>query len=197
MGLSFGYNRDENIEDYNTAQTLILMLCDVVSQGGNLCLNVGPSADGKIPVIMQERLLQIGEWLELNGEAIYGTTSWNKACQWSKGSQKFDFKAGKAYADGDYILQQTVNPQKGKAVKQMFFTKKGSNLYVILPKWKKDSFEIKDVEISENTKITLLGADDEVFFKKNGKDLNITLPQYDPEWPVNNHAYVVKITNVN
>jgi alpha-L-fucosidase len=49
------------------------MLIDVVSRGGNLCLDIGPSADGRIPVIMQERLLQIGAWLKTNSEAIYGT----------------------------------------------------------------------------------------------------------------------------
>jgi len=73
MGFSYGYNRAENIEDYRSARELTLMLIDVVSRGGNLCLDIGPSADGRIPVIMQERLLQIGAWLKTNSEAIYGT----------------------------------------------------------------------------------------------------------------------------
>ncbi|TKG89400.1 alpha-L-fucosidase [Puteibacter caeruleilacunae] len=195
MGLSFGYNRDEDIEDYNTAQTLILMLCDIVCQGGNLCLNVGPSADGKIPVIMQERLLQIGEWLDLNGEAIYETTVWKKPFQWSKGNREFDFKAGKAYADGDYILKQTVKPIDGKAVKQMFFTKKGNDLYVILPVWNKKAFKIKDVKLGSGAKINLLGVDQKVKMVQRGKDVVVTLPQYDPSWNINDIAYVLKITN--
>ncbi|MCS7223444.1 MAG: alpha-L-fucosidase [Armatimonadetes bacterium] len=73
MGSSFGYNRNEDIEDYATAKDLIALLVDVVSRGGNLLLNVGPTADGRIPVIMQERLLQIGEWLRINGDSIYGS----------------------------------------------------------------------------------------------------------------------------
>jgi len=78
MGSSYGYNRNENIADYNSATQLIHMLIEMVSQGGNLLLDVGPTADGRIPVLMQERLVQIGEWLDVNGEAIYGTTPWRE-----------------------------------------------------------------------------------------------------------------------
>ena len=52
---------------------LALVLIDIVSRGGNLLLNVGPTADGRIPVVMQERLLDIGRWLKINKEVIYGT----------------------------------------------------------------------------------------------------------------------------
>lgn len=73
MGRSFGFNRNEDVQDYQTAEALIHMLVEIVSRGGNLLLNIGPAADGTIPVIMQERLLQMGEWLKVNGEAIYGS----------------------------------------------------------------------------------------------------------------------------
>lgn len=73
IGDSYGFNRAENIENYRTSKELILELIDIVSRGGNLLLNVGPTADGRIPVIMQERLLDIGEWLKINGEGIYQT----------------------------------------------------------------------------------------------------------------------------
>jgi alpha-L-fucosidase len=76
IGSSFGYNRAERAEDYATPGKLVALLVDTVSRGGNLLLDIGPTADGRIPVIMEERLLQLGEFLKTSGEAIYGSRKW-------------------------------------------------------------------------------------------------------------------------
>jgi len=76
IGGSYGFNRDENIDDYNSSSELIHELIAIVSRGGNLLLNVGPTADGRIPAIMQQRLIDIGEWLKVNGEGIFKTRPW-------------------------------------------------------------------------------------------------------------------------
>lgn len=79
IGKSFGVNRIETTEDYMTAAELIELLVDLVSSGGNLLLNIGPNADGTIPVIMQERLEQMGKWLSVNGEGIYASRKLKKS----------------------------------------------------------------------------------------------------------------------
>ena len=73
IGRSFGYNRNEDIANFMTDRELIQHFCELVANGGGLTLNVGPMADGTIPFIQQERLLALGRWLSVNGEAIYGS----------------------------------------------------------------------------------------------------------------------------
>ncbi len=75
IGRSFGYNRMEHEGTFPTVDDNIWMLADIVARGGNLLLNVGPSADGQIPMAQVVRLTALGWWLRINGDAIYGTTA--------------------------------------------------------------------------------------------------------------------------
>jgi alpha-L-fucosidase len=73
---SWGYVRTSKASDYLTIESLLQTLVQTVSFGGNLLVNVGPTHDGRIAPIMEERLLQMGTWLQTNGEAIYGSVPW-------------------------------------------------------------------------------------------------------------------------
>jgi len=71
MNETWGFKKHDH--DWKSSTTLIRKLVDIVSKGGNFLLNVGPKADGTIPQPSVDRLRAIGEWLQVNGEAVYGT----------------------------------------------------------------------------------------------------------------------------
>ncbi|KAJ7386265.1 Tissue alpha-L-fucosidase [Desmophyllum pertusum] len=73
---SWGYRRNTTMADFLTMDNLTSILASTVSCGGNMLMNVGPTADGRIDPIFQERLEQMGDWLRVNGEGIYGTKPW-------------------------------------------------------------------------------------------------------------------------
>jgi alpha-L-fucosidase len=71
MNTSWGYKHYDH--NWKSTETLVRMLVDIASKGGNLLLNVGPTEEGLIPGPSVERLEAIGKWMELNGESIYGS----------------------------------------------------------------------------------------------------------------------------
>jgi alpha-L-fucosidase len=194
MGHSYGYNRAENLAHYRTAQELILMLADVVSRGGNLCLDIGPRADGTIPVIMQERLLQIGAWLEMNGEAIYGTRMWTNSCQWTGGKVP-ELKRGEYMSKFD-ILEQTLTPPPGQARKEVLFTSKQDTVYAITPKWPEKTLVLNDITPSNDTKVTLLETGQVLPWKHKEGHLEIKVPDFDPHKITTRQAYVFRVSHV-
>jgi alpha-L-fucosidase len=143
IGGSFGYNRNENLEDYSSSREVIKILIDKVARGGNLLLNIGPTADGRIPVIMQERLLDIGKWLKTNGEAIYGSRAWPSAPVIKKETKVFysikgkDLFAMMVAADNKPLVIDGV--KKPASVKLLGFsgavkfTHSGNKLTVTMP----------------------------------------------------------------
>lgn len=77
---SWGYRREARLADYLSIDELLATLVSTVACGGNLLVNLGPTKEGTIDPIFEERLLQLGDWLEVNGAAIYGTRPW-QTCQ--------------------------------------------------------------------------------------------------------------------
>ncbi|HET6567818.1 MAG TPA: alpha-L-fucosidase [Rhodothermales bacterium] len=142
IGGSFGYNRNENLADYSTSEQLVHMLVDIVSRGGNLLLDVGPTADGRIPVIMQQRLHDMGEWLRVNGEAIYGTHPWYGAPKDSliKYTRKGDALYAVSYTWPKDELVIPVRAVKGAAVtllgydEPLTYRQRGHELVVSVPR---------------------------------------------------------------
>ncbi|XP_077979818.1 alpha-L-fucosidase-like [Glandiceps talaboti] len=73
---SWGYRRNAPLADYLDMDNLTQLLAETVSCGGNLLMNIGPTHDGRIVPIFEERLRQMGSWLKVNGDAIYSTKPW-------------------------------------------------------------------------------------------------------------------------
>ncbi len=92
---SWGYNRNLKESEYMTPNHLVDYLVDVVSKNGNLLINIGPRADGTIPEIAQHCLRETGQWLKVNGEAIYGSHYWEP---FKDGDFRFTRKGNTLYA---------------------------------------------------------------------------------------------------
>ncbi|HTQ66508.1 MAG TPA: alpha-L-fucosidase [Puia sp.] len=196
MGFSYGYNREEDAWDYNSTQVLILHLLDKVSRGGNFLLDIGPDADGKIPPIMEQRLMEIGKWMKINGEAIYGTTRWKTPFQWSEGRRDYKPKNDDWKTGGDVMLKLTMNPDPGFAVREIFFTSKNKDLYAILPQWPASGKVIlKDMHFTSQ-KVSLLESGRALKFSNKGNNVEIQLPEFEPSKLKSEYAYVIKIENI-
>lgn len=192
MGFSYGYNRAERLEHYRTGRELVTTLADIVSRGGNLLLDIGPDADGTIPVIMEQRLAEIGAWLAVNGEAIYGTRPFSVSKQWSDGEvPAIDYN--KEY-DSAYDVAKLTGPQPaGKASIEAFFTKKGRDVYAILTRWPGRRFIWKDAAALAPASISLLGAPGALRVTRSGASLTIELPDL-PEPLLSQPLWVLKLT---
>jgi alpha-L-fucosidase len=177
IGFSYGYNRNESLDDYATGQRLLLTLLDTVSRGGNLLLNIGPTADGRIPVEMQERLAYLGRWLDANGEAVYGTRTFREGAQWTTGRRQAVDTSTNFRAKYD-VEQLTLTPAPGDARKEILFTKKDSTLYAILPRYPDGPLIIRDIVLRKGARVRLLGtAHGSVAWAQRGKDVVVSTPR--------------------
>lgn len=202
MGYSYGYNLEEDAWDYNSAQSMVIALIDKVSRGGNFLLDIGPDEHGKIPPIMQERLLQIGDWMKINGEAIYGTSRWKNPFQWSEGRKDYKGNAHGLATEyenkHDLMLKLTVNPDPGYAVKELFFTYNAAanNLYAIFPSYPSNrKLVLKNTSLTAGTKVELLANHKSLTWKQEGANVVVNLPEYNQSFAKAPYAYAIKINN--
>jgi alpha-L-fucosidase len=154
IGHSFGYNRVETVEDYLSAEELIRSFVDIVSKNGNLLLNVGPMADGTVPGVQHERLLQLGQWLDVNGEAIFDTRPWVTA-------------EGACETEGGTI--------------PLRFTRNESALYATLMTTPTSrQVELAHLRARQGTTVHLLGCVGPLRWAQQDNGLSVTLPDTLP-----------------
>lgn len=194
IGFSYPYNRMETFDDYHTGRELILMLIDLVSRGGNFLLAIGPAADGRIPDIMQERLVEIGNWLKLHGEAIYGTHPLPYSRQWGAGTVPVIEQ--KVFGVPYNITQMVDSPPPGYARVDAFFTARDESIYALLPRRPKGTVVLDGLIATAATKVTLLESGDILSFRMRGSRLEIDVPNGLQLRMPYRDAYVIKLFDV-
>ena len=166
IGNSFGYNKFESEQDYLAPDELILMLIDIVSKNGNLLINIGPMADGKIPEIQKNCLLALGKWLDVNGDAIFGTRPWD-------------------HAEG--------TTSDGIPVR---FTQKKEALYLILMRIPQtNDISIENLNLEGISEINLLGNEDHLNWQVENSTLKITLPDKIKKSPAISFKIIINPVN--
>ncbi|GAK54524.1 alpha-L-fucosidase [Candidatus Moduliflexus flocculans] len=175
---SWGYVHNQN---YKTATSLIGDLVDIVSKNGALLLNIGPRPDGTIPEQEQQILREIGQWLALNGEAIYGTRPW------------------KVFGEGPTEISEGAFTDTNRTAftgRDIRFTTKGDTLYAIVLAWPGKECAITSLGTSSSLwagqirDVALLGYNERLEWSRNAQGLTVKLPDQKPC----EHAVVLKIT---
>jgi alpha-L-fucosidase len=167
MNTSFGYNQNDH--QWVDAREIVFRLVDIVSKGGNYLLNVGPTSEGLIPQPSIDRLLEVGAWMETNGEAIYGTSPWKVF----RDEPPLKDEAGKAPARSP-----------GSPV-DIRFTAKGNSLYAICLTWPEKEVLVRALRAGEVpgktiASVRLLGSPDEVKWRRTADGLALPVPQGKP-----------------
>jgi len=174
---SWGYVEND---EFKTVTTVVHDLVDIVSKNGNLLLNVGPRADGTIPDQAADLLRGVGDWLEVNGEAIYGTRHW------------LTYGEGQAKVATGHLKEREDEPL---TVEDIRFTTKGDALYAICPQWPGDQVTIQSLGASSAvhagmiSQVSMLGSQGTLSWSQDESGLTIETP---PEKPCQ-HAYTFKI----
>jgi alpha-L-fucosidase len=166
--------------DYKTAVSLIHDLIDIVSKNGALLLNIGPKSDGTIPAEDQAILLEIGAWLKVNGDAIYGTRPWKI---FGEGPTRV---ATGAFTDTDRA------PFTEEDVR---FTQKDGALYAIVLKAGIGEAKIKSLSLNSAlearaiTRVEMVGGGD-CAFERDADALTVQIPESNDR----NHAIALKVS---
>ena len=119
MNDTWGYKKNDH--NWKSAETLVHNLADIAAKGGNYLLNVGPDSRGNIPEPSVERLKEMGNWLRINGEAIYGVKTWDEYQQGE--SIRFTVSPDQKYLyainlswPGELVELNNVSPAEGSQV---------------------------------------------------------------------------------
>jgi alpha-L-fucosidase len=179
---SWGYIQNDK---FRTPESLINELVDIVSKNGCLLLNVGPKSDGTIPDEVQKVLLDMGAWLNTNGEAIYGTRPWKISGEGPTKEVAGSFK------------DTAGSPFTGQDIR---FTTHGDTLYAIALAWPKNGKLLvkslasgSSLNAGKIRKVQMLGYEGKLKWSQTPAGLSVDLPNKKP----GDYAFAIKISPVD
>jgi len=144
---SWGYKVYD--QDWKSSRELLYYFVDILSKGGNYLLNIGPDGEGHVPEESAKRLLEMGEWIAINGAAVYGTTSWSVVRE----GQDETLLKGTGHRAAKGFERNFTNDD-------FWFTSKENSVYAISLVPSSDTILIRSLSKKEGTinKVSILGG---------------------------------------
>ncbi|KFD56951.1 hypothetical protein M514_02208 [Trichuris suis] len=179
---SWGFRREATLNDYLTTEQLIKAFVETVSCGGNFLLNVGPTHDGRILPVFEERLYSIGKWLNITGEAIFETVPWAH----QNDSLTKD------------VWYTTRKPQSMGRVDNKTIFPKGNYVYAFFFNWPEDgTLQLGSVKGTDRTEAVLMGSSDKLSLEPTKQSgMKIGLPKLYSANGIINCCWVIKLSDV-
>jgi alpha-L-fucosidase len=164
LNKTWGFKKDDT--DWKSPEDLTFKLVDIASKGGNYLLNVGPTSEGVIPQASQDNLREVGKWLKVNGDAIYGA-----------GPTPFGDELGTVIPG---VLDKQGKPTY-KPVTDWRCTTKPGKLYITFFKWPQGTFELDKVTGKVSKAYLLADASHKTLkVTQKGEHLSVALPAVAP-----------------
>ena len=193
-GGDWSRNRNQRLDAYLSERDLLHILVSTVSRGGNLHLALTPYADGTIPFIEQERLHQLGDWLAVNGEGIYGTMSWITANEGPRVATNNPYLEHAGLIPG--TNQDNWRWTSRRDTPLVHYTKANGAVYAFILQWPRGPLHLAAPQATPHMQATLLGFGSVSVKPGLSHGIVLDLPILHPDDYPCRHVWTIKLDNL-